>query len=315
MAICLFLSAALHAQPALQQYTALSGTLRIGPGAKDVLPLGERGYTLLLPEGPLLGLIVSLDDRRPDTAARALVALRAAARPAGLGILHLSSGIPIDLFHDDTGPRRADSLLRRLLQQYGKPGLPLFFLGVNLSGHRAMRYLRYQERAKRPPLNVRGIVFCDGVLDWVRMWHESDKGLRDRFAESAVFEGRLVTYLLQKFLGGTPRAREDAYLELSPYSYFDPRNRHLHLLRNLAVLAYSEPATHYWMNVKGKTVFDTNFPDMVGIVSELKRTGHADATLQLFNQPDDNTDRRNPDYTWGLVDKKVLVGWMLERCR
>ncbi len=35
--------------------------------------------------------------------------------------------------------------------------------------------------------DVKGIILCDGILDWVRHWYEGQKGIRDNFAGSAVF--------------------------------------------------------------------------------------------------------------------------------
>lgn len=82
-----------------------------------------------------------------------------------------------------------------------------------------------------------------------------------------------------------------------------------------AVRAYTEPATHYWMNAKGKTTFDTNFPDMVAVVNELKLAGNTRSELIVFNQEQNNRDRRNPNYTWGLVDKAELIDWLLAQTK
>jgi hypothetical protein len=65
------------------------------------------------------------------------------------------------------------------------------------------------------------------------------------------------------------------------------------------------------MNERKKGVFDTNFPDMVGIINELKLMGNDKNELIVFHQDKDNKDRRNPYYTWELVDKEELIEWII----
>jgi hypothetical protein len=156
---------------------------------------------------------------------------------------------------------------------------------------------------------------CDSVLDWVRQWYEAKKGTRDNFAESSVFEGKLTTYLLEKNLHGTPKNNLEKYLDFSSYSYFDERDRHIKYFKEYAVRAYTEPATHYWMNARRKTTFDTNFPDMVGIINDLKLSANRKSELIVFNQDQTNMDQRNPNYTRGLVDKAELINWILAQTK
>ena len=93
-------------------------------------------------------------------------------------------------------------------------------------------------------------------------------------------------------------------------SYFDETDRHIKYFKDYAIRAYTEPATHYWLDAKRKTTFDTNFPDMVGIINELKLAGNTKSELIVFNQDKSNIDKRNPNYTWGLVDKTELISWI-----
>ena len=87
------------------------------------------------------------------------------------------------------------------------------------------------------------------------------------------------------------------------YSYFDGRARHGSYFKEYAMRAYTEPATLYSLEVKGKTTFDTNFPDQVGIINQQKLAGNTKAELKVFNQDKTVMDRRNPNYTWSLVNK------------
>jgi len=295
-----------QAQQTIREYSEQSDSLAIGKNG--FLRYQPKGFTLFLPKGKARAVIVSLDERPfngNDTAAF----LHPAALRQDLALLYVSTGVPVDLF-DEGSVNYADSILTKTFNKYSLPKDQLLFLGVNLSGHRAMRFLRHQ-RGEKWRQGLKGMIFCDGVLDWVRQWYEEKKAVRDAFAESSVFEGEMVTYLLETAAGGSPKEQLSFYLGLSAYSYFDEENAKLEIIGSAYVRAYTEPSTEYWMNEKGKGVFDTNFPDMVGIITELKLRGNKNATLTIFDKPRSPSLRRNPDATWKLVDKKELVEWMI----
>jgi len=52
---------------------------------------------------------------------------------------------------------------------------------------------------------------------------------------------------------------------------------------------------------------------LTGIINALKLAGNQDAELVNFCQP--RQTQPNPNATWGLVDKKELVDWMVVRVK
>lgn len=314
----LFFAGQASGQRILEKYVVQNDSLRVGFGKGDFLPYAGKGYTLVLPDTAtnLSGVLISFEDRKVDLQDVPNQQIYHEATNKSFAVLYVSTGIPVDLFFSAKSLLYVDTLLKSVFATCHLPNKNIFFLGVNLSGHRALKYVAFckQKQSKFNP-DVKGIVLCDGVLDWARQWYEGKKGIRDNFAESSVFEGKLVTYLLERNLGGTPKNRLEKYLDFSPYSYFDEKNRHIHYFKDHAVRAYTEPATYYWIDKKGKTTFDTNFPDMVGIINELKLAGNAKSELVVFNQDKQNMDRRNPNYTWRLVDKTELMDWMIAQTK
>lgn len=305
-------------QRVFESYTSSTARLQTGDGANDFLPFHQKGYTLLLPDtaSNLVGVIIALTDDKFDWRSDSSQQFHPQAAAKKLAVLYLSTGVPVDLYFSPASLTYVDTALKNIFIRHRLPNKNIFFLGINLSGHRALKYIEfYQKRQSVFHPDTKAVVLCDGVLDWVRQWYEGMKGIRDKVAESAVFEGKLITYLLQKNLGGTPKTKLEAYLNFSAYSYFDEAARHLKYFVSYAVRAYTEPATHYWMNAKGKTTFDTNFPDMVGIVNELKLAGNPGSELVVFSQDKNNRDKRNPNYTWGLVDKAELMDWLLAQAK
>jgi hypothetical protein len=301
-------------QKIIEQYTFLNDSLRVGFGQHDFLPYNHKGYTIILPDkaSNINGVLISFEDKKFDLQDNRTQQIYHEATDKNIAVLYVSTGIPVDLFFSEKSFVYVDSTIKTVFAKYNLPNKNIFFLGVDLSGHRALKYLEFCKQGKsifNP--NTKGIVLCDGVLDWVRQWYEGKKGIRDNFVQSSVLEGKLVTYLLEKNLGATPKNNLEKYLDFSTYSYFDETDRHIKYFKDFAVRIYTEPATYYWLGVKGKTTFDTNFPDMVGIMNELKLAGNAKSELIVFNQDKSNMAKRNPSYTWGLVDKTELMDWII----
>lgn len=301
-------------QKIIEKYVSQNDSLRIGPAKTDFLPYNDKGYTLILPDttNNIDGVLISFEDSRFDWQSNPARQIYQQAAAKNFAVLYISTGIPFDLYFSVKSLAYVDTVIKSIFTDYNLANKNIFFLGVNLSGHRVLRYIEFCKR-KKSGFNpaIKGIVLCDGVLDWVRQWYEGKKAIRDNFAESSVFEGKLVTYLLEKNLAGTPNNNLENYLDFSAYSYFDEADRHIKYLKGYAVRAYTEPATHYWLNTKRKTTFDTNFPDMVGIINELKLAGDTKSELIVFNQDKNNTDKRNPNYTWELVNKEELMNWLV----
>jgi hypothetical protein len=313
----LFLSAASNGQKIVEAYQSQADSLQIGFDKKDYQPYNEKGYTLVVPDtvSSIQGILISLEDNKFNLKGDSSQQIYREAASHQMAVLYVSTGIPLDLYFSDMSLYTVDTLLKNIFKRHHLSNKNIFFLGVNLSGHRALKYIDFCKngRSSFHP-DVRGIILCDGVLDWVRQWYEEKKAIRDHFAESSIAEGKLVTFLLEH-LKGTPKTNLEKYLDFSSYSYFDVTNRHIRSFKEYAVRAYTEPATYYWLEAKRKTTFDTNFPDMVGIINELKLAGNANAELIVFHQDKKNMERRNPNYTWGLVDKEELINWIIRQIK
>ncbi len=316
--LLLFFSAAqISGQKIIEQYFSQHDSLRIGLEKNDFLPYNDKGFTLVLPDttNNIKGVIISLEDKKFDWQ-KSSEQIYNEATIRGFAVLYVSTGIPVDLYFSKKSLVYIDTIIESVFAKYHLPNKNIFFLGINLSGHRALKYIEFckQGKSKFKP-GTKGIVLCDGVLDWVRQWYEGKKGIRDNFVQSSVFEGKLLTYLLEKNLGTTPKNNLQKYLDFSTYSYFDETGRHIKYFKDYAARAYTEPATHYWLNEKRKTTFDTNFPDMVGVINELKLAGNTKSELIVINQDKSNMDKRNPNYTWSLVDKTELMNWIVSQAK
>ena len=126
--------APLRSQQIFEEYTKLNGNLRYGTGKNDVMPFGDRGYTLILPDKSIAthGSIIMLDDQKInlyDTSDTQHIHINREANARGFAVLYVSTGIPVDLYFSETSLIYVDTLLKRIFHQYHLPDRNIFLLG------------------------------------------------------------------------------------------------------------------------------------------------------------------------------------------
>jgi hypothetical protein len=322
--ILLFIFCGTKSQQIIEQYTRLSGSLRYGEGANDLIPNGSKGYTLILTEKNMQvrGTILILEDDKinmQDTTRSQNIHIDKEAIPKGFAVLYISTGIPVDLYFSENSLKYIDTVLTDVFRQYKLPNRNIFLLGAMVSGHRALKYIEYCKTGKsifNPELT--GVVVSESAIDWVRMWYEAQKQVRDNFTPTQNFEGHFITFLFKENLKTTPAKDIGAYIAFSPYSYFDIKMTKPTLYASLAVRAYTFADTRYWFSAQGKGIYDSNYPDMSGFINEQKLAGNKKAELIVFHSNSEDplkSEMRRQSSTWDLVDKTELINWMISQSR
>jgi hypothetical protein len=317
--LLIFFITPLRSQQVFEEYKKLNGTLRYGTGKTDVMPYGDSGYTLILPNKSTVtrGSIIMLDDQKinlKDTSDTQHIHIEREANTKGYAVIYVSTGIPVDLYFSASSLIYVDTLLKRIFHQFRLPDRNIFLLGSMVSGHRALKYIEYCRKGKsvfNPDLT--GVVICESAIDWVRQWYECQKQVRDNATPVKYFEGNFITWLFKENIKTTPITDIDAYIDFSTYSYFDTKMTKRELYKDLAIRAYTYADTRYWFSAQGYGVYDSNYPDMSGFINEQKLAGNKKAELIVFHSnPEDpiKNELRRQSATWDLVDKTELIDWM-----
>lgn len=287
-------------------------SLRIGTGEKDFLPYIAQGYTAMLPKQAIQGVLIFLEDSGYDQKNKHARQLYRVAAQRGFAVLSVSTEIPFDFYFSKSSALAAHGLIQRAFTQHGLPNRNVFFIGVGLSGHRAMKHLEFmQDNHYEFQLQVKGVVVCNAVLDWASEWHKFDREKRNQ--RNNLWEPTFCNYMLETHLNGTPHTNPESYHDFSTYSYFDTTNRNIHFYTGYAVRAYIEPAIQYWLKRHLKTMYDNNSPGMVGLLAELELAGNMQTELIVLEPKDNPSQKKNPDSTWDAIDKKELMAWILKQ--
>lgn len=302
----------LIAQNIIEEYEEKKNdSIRIGTGEKDFLPLIQKGYTLMLPKKKeIKGVLIFLEDSGYDKKNKISKQIYSKASKNSFAVLSVSTEIPFDFYFSKNSAIHSHELIKKAFDTYGLPNKNIFFLGVALSGHRAMKHIEFMKKDNYSfQLNIKGIVLCNTKLDWAMEWYKYDREKRNK--RNDLWEPTFANYMLETHLNGTPKTNVESYYNFSTYSYFDEKKEKIKLYSNYSVRAYIEPAIKYWLKRHLKTMYDNNSPDAVGLLAELELAGNQNTELIVFDSDvDDTKEKKNSDSIWKKINKRELMTWI-----
>ena len=285
-------------------------SLRVGLGENDFLPFIKKGYTLMLPENKeIRGVLIFLEDSKYDNKNRSSKQIYNQASEKDFAVLSVSTEIPLDFYFSKSSMTSTHKLIREVFQKYNLPNENIFFLGASLVGHRAMRYIKFMTEGDFEfQLNIKGIVICNFTLDFTRKWYQHKRDIRINRID--LWEPKFINYLLETYLGGTPKTNPENYHNFSSYSYFDEKNENVKIYKDYAIRAYIEPAIKYKLAKQLRTLYENNSTDMVGFLAELKLAGNENTELIVLQPEDNSSQKKNTQSTWDSINKDELMDWI-----
>lgn len=285
-------------------------SIRIGIGEKDFLPFIQKGYTLLLPKRKeIKGVLIFLEDSGYDQKNKNSKQIYRKASQNGFAVLSVSTEIPFDFYFSKNTAFASHTLIHQVFEKYKLPNKNIFFIGVALSGHRAMKHIEFMKEDNYAfQLNIKGIVICNTKLDWAMEWYKYDREKRNK--RNDLWEPTFANYMLETHFNGTPKTNAERYYDFSTYNYFDEKKEKIKFYTNYSVRAYIEPAIKYWLKRHLKTMYDNNSPDAVGLLAELELAGNQNTELIVFESDKNESQKKNSDSIWEKINKKELMFWI-----
>ena len=318
--ICLFLFLSIpqlvQGQTVIEKYQPAEGLLRIGPEPERAIQMTEKGYTLVLPEGSSkpAGIVIFPDGWKVDLSKYLEMegSFEYESITKNLALLHITTGNPLDFYFDKETLNDVVIRIQAVLDSHNLMKIPIFIEGMSLGGTRALKLaihlVRNREKYRLIPAAV---AIIDAPLDMERFWGEEKRASRINFHPAAADEGRWVTYLLEKNLGGTPRDNYDAYVRYSPFTYSADDGGNAVYLKDIAVRAYHEPDINWWIENRRKSYYSMNSLDQAALINELKIQGSEKAELVTTHQMREGYKEGSSPHTWTIVNNAELVEWFL----
>lgn len=314
------LPSAVAAQRIIESYDRIDGFLRIGPEPSRMVPMTERGYTLVAPDtaSPVRGVVVFIDARRFASESLELKPgeLEAEALARNVAVLHISTGNPLDFLFDVTVTHDLADRLGVILQESGLGDAPVFLAGLSLGGTRALRLAEFlRANSDRHRVQAAAVAIVDAPLDMVRFWEAERRAAELGFHAAAADEGRWVTYLLETQFGGPPAESRARYVEYSPFVFSVSDGGNAIHLRDVPVRAYHEPDVNWWIENRRKSYYSINSLDQAALINQLRVLGNDRAELVTTHNRREGYSEGATPHTWSIVDNGELIEWFLDQAR
>lgn len=306
--ICL-MAIMINAQKISESYVPVKDSVQVGK--RSFLPCTNKGYTLIEAEAAK-AVVVFFTENKPDTSTKYYKEFFAEAAKKHLSALFICRGKPFDFFFDKKDMDDADVLLSVALRLHNLKDKPIVLAGEGLAGTRALQFVKYYRRGQSSNLlDIKAIALFDSPLDMVRLYKSSEQSLKMNPADSGALSSQYITYLLKLRFGSKPKSYLVRYLDYSTYSFWDDNLQNIGFYKSLPVRAYTEPGIEWWLNIKHKTVYETNMPDMTGLIQALQFSGNKYSELIVFNHR--RSTEHGPAYTFALANKEELVHWFMDQ--
>jgi len=306
--------AAVGAQRVVEEYRPTPGLLPIGPGPDDAIALTDKGYTLRLPDGgdTVRGVVVLIDPRRPADSPPDSASFDARVLARGVAVLHITTGNPLDFLFADDSVAQLVERIQLVLAQHTTRGVPVYVAGMSLGGTRALRLAVFLARHSDVYwLRLSAVAVVDAPLDMARLWDAERRAVAADFHPNAAGEGRWVTFMLERNLGGPPATHGARYAAYSPFTHAEPDGGNARYLIRLPLRAYHEPDVDWWIEHRRKDYYAMNSLDLAALVNQLRILGTTTAELITTHRRRAGVDAGASPHTWSIVDDRELVEWFL----
>ncbi|HSP86701.1 MAG TPA: hypothetical protein VLN45_01095, partial [Ignavibacteriaceae bacterium] len=233
----------IYSQKLVEEYQRPEGYLRIGPDQEQMIPMVEKGFTLILPEIEVKAVVIVPSDERFNfkEAVNKEGSFEYEAMKKGIAVIHTISGNPIDFYFTSDIMSEIVKELQFILEDNNLKELPVYFWGISLAGTRALKLTIFlQTNKEKFWLQSSGVAISEAPLDMVRYWDVLNRTMINDFSPDDVKEAKEITYLLKENLG-TPQENFNNYVDYSPFMYISEDGGNATDLRNIPFRAYYDP--------------------------------------------------------------------------
>jgi len=299
----------------IEDYIQLIGEQVLSETDPIRIPLSKQGYTLHLPHSKPIATLIFLSGSALDTTTNIdEFAIINPALKKNIAVLFVSTGKVIEFLFTDQDIAIIDEIIGNALGKNQLLNQPIFLGGMSLAGTMSLRYYEYCSNNKSLfNLQLKAIAICDAPLDMVRMWHEQEQAIKNKYHPNALGEARWVLHFLKKNLGGSPEEAMESYIKYSPFVYRDETRSKIEIFKHIPIRMYHEPDISWWIEKRGKDYNTINSIDLAGFYNYLKQAGNKHAELtSTMNKRKDHEKGASP-HSWTIVDNEDLVNWFLRQ--
>lgn len=227
----------------------------------------------------------------------------------------LTIGIPTGtrLYLDQPMLALINRIAKDLLQIYGMRKDQFAIGGMSSGGTIALRYaeLCHENPAAFPAL-PKAVFAVDSPVDLVGLYQSSERDLKKNNGGWWLGEAQMIIDRFKAELG-------DPYTNLEKYGKVSPMIREAkdtlneRFLANIPVRTYHDVDVSWFIQNRGRSLYETNMADGSELISRLAALGNKQAEFMSSRVPGRRSNGYRHPHSWNIVDEIDLVQWIKEK--
>ena len=205
---------------------------------------------------------------------------------------------------------RLERLIPEVIKKYNTPKDRFIIGGQSLGGHRALFYTEQAYKMNHTQvIKPNGVFGVDPPLNMKRLWNSFMYGVRIKFSEVSVSEGKEMLRRFKIMYGGSPLQNPNKYEEVSSY-YPEVRDGgNAKYLKTVPVRLYCDPDINWIIENRRGSYETMNATDLAGCISQLKLLGNKNAEfINCLGKGFKSDGTRHPHY-FSMLDPEEFITW------
>lgn len=217
------------------------------------------------------------------------------------------------LYLDQSIIELLNRVAKEVIQTYGLRKDQFAIGGMSSGGTIALRYAELCiEKPSEFPIQPKAVFDVDSPLDLVGLYKSSERDLKKNNGGWWLGEAQMIIDRFKNELGD-PYKDLKKYQEVSPFLRESKDTVNEKFLSNTAVRTYHEADVSWFIQNRGRSLYETNILDASELISRLVLLGNKQAEfVESKIQGRRSNGTRHP-HSWNIVDEIDLVQWLKEK--
>lgn len=217
------------------------------------------------------------------------------------------------LYADQPMIELMNTIIKEILQTYSLRKDQFAIGGMSSGGTIALRYAELcNEKPSEFPIHPNAVFDVDSPVDLVGLYKSSERDLKKNNGGWWLGEAQMIMDRFKSELG-------DPYKDLKNYQQVSPFLRDMkdtvneRSLTEMAVRTYHDVDVNWFIQNRGRSLYETNMLDGSELISRLVLLGNKQAEFVASKIPGRRSNGSRHPHSWNIVDEIDLVQWIKEK--
>lgn len=217
------------------------------------------------------------------------------------------------LYIDQSMTELLNRVAKEIIQTYGLRKDQFAIGGMSSGGTIALRYAELCiEKPAEFPIQPKAVFDVDSPLDLVGLYKSSERDLKKNSGGWWLGEAQMIVDRFKKELGD-PYTDLKKYQEVSPFVREAKDTVNEKYLSKIAVRTYHEENVSWYIQNRGRSLYETNTLDASELISRLVLLGNKQAEFVASKIQGRRSNGTRHPHSWNIADEIDLVQWVKEK--